>query len=621
MPTVRTTSNYIDNYCKLLKNKDFLSIMLNFNENLKKSLQVLYEYSKNFKLSLELIQSLSQQLKLDTFVDVDAYSHIIDQPLRDENNQVIKFQRLSIAGSLILIDIDLFELKILRVSFSLANQLDNNEAMDLSSDEDIIKISPNDDLTTISIDFGKSNPYSLLNKSHSDNIESILLNNLRAPILNNFPHNLKHLANLDRLSSSSIDLFAYSDNLALILKTLNNIELKDSQDWKQKMGLTTSLGNVKIFDSQENKIGLFIDFWQDFRFINHEYQIQESTSDLLLGRNYKLLLNLSSKLYSTPIDYILETKDHTWELNGQKFQFQFDDESHLFFNKGSNSSNGTASSNLSSNPEAKFDTNWTLVISLDNPIYLPLNLLEFIGMGSYEEAKLENGNFDKLNTQKEIKIGLSKDEDTNILIRNELHSVFVPIQMISLKRLVDITTFISIFRNHIVLTNILNELTKNCSTHVYTNEEKMTEEVKHKLKDTLALSKDATDEQILSLNILNEKNIEDEKDIALDEFMKEEPNREEADDNDDLKIKIIDIDYDSQSYNISISITGKYKGVDVDILFIISNGEILPLDENPSSKDDMEVDDDENKVKKFIKSLNLTEDIIKSFNFVYLNKL
>ena len=80
---------------------------------LDKSLQLLYNYSTNFQVSIELIQKLAQQLKLETFIDSLGFN-------LDDSKPGQKTQKLSIAGSSILLDID-FETdnKIVGLSLSV----------------------------------------------------------------------------------------------------------------------------------------------------------------------------------------------------------------------------------------------------------------------------------------------------------------------------------------------------------------------------------------------------------------------------------------------------------------------------------------------------------------------
>lgn len=544
--------------------------MLEFNNDIDKALDLLYQYSPKFKKSIELIQKLSQQLKLDTFIDTDAYSHILDQPLKDDDGNVIKFQRLSIAGSIILIDIDFLDSTIYRVSFSLASQLDSSEPMK-DTLEVLPKIEVIEDTRYINMDFNSKSVNSLLN---SAKLESILLNNLSQSRLNNFPKNLRYLANLDRLSTTATDLFSYNDHIGLILNSLYQIELENNNnDWLYKQGLINSVG--KVLFNNNDEIGIFIEFWQDFKYINHEYSNEHGINDLLIGKKYNVLLDVNVDHFTKSIDYIGETRDEIWQLSDGKYQFNFTDESYLVPNKISSSSE---------NETIKFQPRWNLYLNLNHGIYLPINVLEFIGINHFEETKIpEFGFFEKLNEEKEL--CLVDDKDEKITIKSEIHSKFIPISRISIKKLVDIPSFLKIFRNQLILTNILNQISLKCKPRQVNSNN----EIKSNLTKTLELSN--SDE-------LNLKSLTVDDDILLDDFMNES-NTMMNEEQDDLIIKINDISY--KDHDIMLSITGK-----ISINFKISNGEIKLLDDTIDEKQ-----------QDFIKSLNLSEDILKSWKMYY----
>lgn len=635
--------------------------MLDFNSNLNSSLELLYNYSKNFELSIDLIQKLSQQLKLDTFIDTDAYAHILDQALTDENSNPIKFQRLSIAGSLILIDVDFVGSTIYRVSFSLANQLDddninpNNGLKNPLIDTQLPIIVKQDDFNVVNLDFSK-NPHSLLNKNIDNNIEDILLANLKTPTLNNFPANLKYLANLDRLSNSQIDLFNYNNNIALILQTLYNIEINDlinndqtidnrPDGWLLKHGLINSIGKILIHNGENNQIGVFIEFWKDFRYINHEYELE--TGNQLLGKSYNVLLNMTGKNSHNSIDYISDVREHIWELsNGGKYQLQFNDDSYLVPSRGSSAGNGQSNYSIDF---SRASPDWVLSLLLNHFIYLPINLLEFIGICDFDEESDNselNELFEKLNNEKELSLIFegfaNEDKDLKATIKSEIHSKYVPVNAITIKKLVDVPSFLMVFRNHLVLTNLLKQLNEKGKLWQDNDGNKITVEAKNKLKQSLKLSSDITDDKILSLGALNDHhrrqsqsqahvqtsengsaninvaNIDEEdEDISLDEFMEENFAADEKPSDNQIHIKINDISYSLKQVDVFISITGKFNNRALNIPFTISNGEIIPNNLDPNTKEDMIDEDDINNNLRFVKCLNLTEDLLKSLSHTF----
>lgn len=77
-----------------------------------------------------------------------------------------------------------------------------------------------------------------------------------------------------------------------------------------------------------------------------------------------------------------------------------------------------------------------------------------------------------------------------------------------------------------------------------------------------------------------------------------------------LKLESIDL---SSRGDLQLAFESQFKSEEVYIPFRISNGEIVKL----QNSDDMETDDTPS--SKFIKALNLTEDIISSYKAVYSN--
>lgn len=553
--------------------------MLNLNNDLDKALDILYDYSRTFRLSIDSIQRLSQHLKLDTFIDTDAYAHLLDQSLKDNQGNSVKFQRLSIAGSLILIDIDFVDTNIYRVAFSLANQAEAVNPIQMTSQPEpkLPNIEQGEECKIINLEFPTSSANSLLNITE---IENILLKNLQQPYLNEFPNNLKYVANLDRLSTSQTDLFNYMDNVGWLLTSCYNIEIKDitTNEWLYKEGLLNAFG--KILYNIPNHIGIFIEYWQDFKYLNHEFKDDKKNDKN--GDNYNLLLDVTTKHFSSSIDYIGEARDQIWEINDIKYQLNFPNNSYLATNRTTSNESSTT-----------FESDWNLALNLNKAIYLPINLLEFIGINYYEEVSIKNQEFyEKLNDEKEI---LLINDDKKLAVRCDIHSKFVAIKSLGIKRLFDIPSFLVIFRNHLILTNLLKQLTTSCQE--YNRAINANNNIRNSMRKSYKLSNDIPDDQIFNLNSMGV--VKD--DISLTEFLNESNANEKVDDA-DLVININEISY--KKYAISISLKGKFtKPINLD--FTIANGEL---------KTDEMIDDD---VANFIKSLELSEDLIKSLKLVF----
>lgn len=594
--------------------RELLDLMSDFNTDLYKALNILYDHSNDFKLSIDIIQQLSQQLKLDTFIDTDAYSHIIDQPLTDEHGNTIKFQRLSIAGSLILIDVDFVDSTIHRVSFSLANLLDENEIgpKGINDTKKVPTILDQENIKIIKLNFNSEFNDSILNKCPSNNIELILLQSLSYEKLLNFPINLKFLAKLDRLSKSKMDAFTYLDNIGLILQSIYEIEKSaclqdDEKKWAITEGFYATVGKVSINKPECNKLGIFIDFWEDFLYLNKLYKSEYEKDEPLVGKKYNILLDIDEASHKTPTDYISESRDHVWPLNNERYQIQFTDNSHLASRKNSGT-NSLSSKELSS---IVFSANWILKMVLSTPIFLPINILEFIGVNDFEELFDENILYEKLNNEKEIIFTTSSEKaPEKVMVQSGIHSKFISVKSLTIKKISDIPLFIKVFRNHLLLTNILNQLECNDFKVGEKTNEITDDSANIKLKNSLLLLN--LDNQVLNLQALSNDSMRTDEELDLQEFMKETSPDDHLYD-ESLIVKINDISYSSPDFNISLSITGKFNAHDLNINFIIANGRILNL---KADVDEME-DDQTIMSERFIKCLTVTEDIVKSLQHVY----
>lgn len=623
--------------------------MSSFNDSLDECLIKLYDYSSNFNINIELIQKLAQHLKLDTFVDKDAYSHIFEPT---KSSDKIKFQRLSIAGSFILIDIDFTEKnEIINVSLSLANHIeDGNENVPNFDLKDHIKIGEKDEQGNILVNIDSTeNILSFLAKGNNEtetSAENILLSSLQEAKLGKFPFNLKFLATLDRLSSTDEDLFLYLDKTALILKTAYLLETKYNNDWLYTDGLYTSIGKISTNDSANSQLGVFIDFWKDFRYINHEY-MSSGSNELIFGNSYNGLLNIKAS-DSTQNDYLIQCKDSIWKLTGKE---GVKENYKLAFNDDTQSKvPSTATSSIKSSN--KNNSNWILSLDLNYPVYVHVQALEFLGITNYnitDEKTTNSDLFGKLNDTNEYNYNSSvnKDSPSKLRIVQQISQEYIPLTSISLNSLIDLSQLVPLLRNYIVFANLLRTLIKetahNSSIFVGVNgastrSGEMSTETKNRLKASLKLPDDVTDEELMGLSAVTENNAFSTAQIMphtvdLDSFMKDELSEVERPSTsiEDLYIlfSLDDIDYSSPTYDLLISIDGllvNSKGdlVDFDVKFKILNGVVS--DRKADDKEDVNMDVDmdvdnelTNKNEKFIKGLNLTEDIIKVLQYVYLD--
>lgn len=613
--------------------------MSSFNDSLEACLDKLYDYSSNFDINIEIIQKLAQQLKLDTFVDKDAYSHIFDSSIKSSDNSATKFQRLSIAGSFILLDIDFTEAnKIINVSLSLANHADKSDEDKPRVDlENQIKVGQADENGNIlvNIDSGSSG-LRFLTKGPLENegsAEEIILASLQSDKLGRFPISLKLLATLDKFSSSTVDMFLYMEKIALILQAAGHLESKQNTDWHFTEGLSTSVGKVSINDQKNSQLGIFIDFWRDFRYINHELTNSE-TSGLIVGNNYKAQLNVKETNHSQK-DYLLQSNDNIWKLIGKEGQI----ESYKFsFNHDKQADASSTTSSIKS--LSKNNSNWALSLDLNYPVFIPLQALQYLGISDYEESSediTDTEIFNKLNDNEgTYNANTNKDLPSKLRISQNVSQEYIPVRSMSLKSLCCLTQVVPVLRNFIVLANLLRTLEKATVNNptVFGDIHKSGElsaEAKNRLKASLKLPDDVTDEELMGLSAVSDNSafttaqINKPNTVDLNSFMKddiEEPGKSSVE---ELYIlfSIDDIDYTSSGYDLLISIDGLLPNSDGDmtqfeIMIKISNGVVSDIH---SEGDDVNMDEDNEMItknKQFAKGLNLTEDIIKVLQYVYL---
>ena len=598
-----------------------------FNSELDKSLQLLYAYSLNFQISVELIQRLAQQLKLETFIDNLGFQ------LQNSTNNT-NVQKLTIAASSILLDLDFeSDTKIVNLSLSIngSENLQTGEPYTIHKDEL--------GLTHVKLNCN-NNRVTFLNKSSNSNktqVEEILLSNLQGPKLGNFPANLQYLAIIDKFANHNPELFIYIETISFLLNTINQID-KELEDWQPEFGI---IGNVKL--NQDKKLGVVLDFWKDYRFINREYRLIKGTDELLVGQNYELKLNVVDS--TNQVDYLIDNQIQEWEIAHGKYKFEFENTLKPLVVDGDNFSA------------------WALQLELNHSVYLPVFVLEYLGFLDYTTSEAEQSLkdvFEKVNNGEEFEQVLNIDSNNvSFQFSNNIPSKFVNLKSVNINQLLDIPKIIPVLRNFIVLSNLIRTVINNKLTQVpifnnkrrrssrllgiATSEKELTEEAKQKLKESLKLPDDVTDEEILGLSAISEtanystiQPVNNKDEIDLDNFLQNEPNGNGSTSSNNNEMEGIKFS-DSQSYflmriediefsnkgEVQLIFEGNVDAEEILIHFKISNGEIQIVPNGTSTtnttttitSDDMETDDTPS--SKFIKGLNLTEDIISSYKSAY----
>ncbi|RLV95731.1 hypothetical protein JA1_000773 [Spathaspora sp. JA1] len=553
--------------------------MNNFNKSLDKSLQLLYDYSSNFQISIELIQKLAQHLKLETYIDTTTTP-----------------QRLTIAGSSILLDLDFEnEKKVVDVSLSISGEEASSNGGNTKEHISSIQRDNTHGITIIKLNTNQNHPVMFMTRRHETDaksvVESILLDNLSQVKLGQFPINLQYLANIDKYSNS-IEVI---EKIALLFYTINQLEVEKQPDnWQIQQGLVNSVGLVKIHDIDQKKIGLFLEFWQDFRFINHE-------SDVAIGNKYNIQFTIIPSTYNH--EYL---SDNKFEIGQERIKFEFED--------------------VNVSPEA-----WLFNLVLNHSIYIPTYILEYLGLEYTQEQQdscrhISKELYEKFNQGQDLVDSINiLDTNVSCSIINKLSINFIPLKTIKINRLSDIPLLISTLRNFVVLTNLYRSLlvqnngglkrrksTRRRRSSRISNDKELTEEIRKKLKQSLKLPNDVTDEELLGLNAISEtatystiQPINNNNTLDLESFLNnnQEENLQAKQEN-YFQLSLDEIDVNSNDLYLTIEAYSDIK--EIFIKFKISNGEIKLLDEDLNENNG-----------KFIKILNLTEDFMVAITSMY----
>lgn len=586
--------------------------MPSYNDSLNESLRLLYNYLLQYRVSIDLIQKLAQHLKLDTFVDTDV----------QEATPNIK--RLSIAGSLLLVDIDFADdHTATNVSLSLGNHTTSVPSLSdptVDTSRCIVSVIEEGLTTVVNLSFLEENLVSFLKTRKVPErsvAELILLATLSDFKLGHFPANLKHLANLDNMSPPDGDLVLYLDNIALYLSIIHEHERKLKLDWEVEAGFTNRIGKVVLNDVENNRLGVFIRFWEESRLLNRQ---AKKTDEAPFGKTYEANLSIE-ETDSAPVDYLKESKKEIWELtnphgNLKSYRFTFDGDQHLH--------KGQSVTSLSSQY-------WNLTLNLDEAVFLPLNLVEFLGLTQYliaPKPEME-GVFGDLEKYGKVDFVVKKDEDeTFVSFLVEDPPTFVAVKSLALPSLVHLSKVIPALRNHIVFSTLIRKVFEAPDSAMCdSSKTELSAEASKKLKESLKLSTEVTDEELLSLNTMTENTYMGmqmfQSNTDLENFVKKESTDDIMDDESEqegtasentttfLSFSLSDVSFDSPDTDLNFTVKGRLKsGAQVESLFKIKNGQIM----HPG--DDVAMDSDTNVGNEFIDVLALCEDPLVAFQIL-----
>lgn len=558
-----------------------------FNEGLEKCLWMLYKEADSFGASASLILRLAEMLNFDTFLDEDAYTHIVGEPLVDNNKERMKFKRLSIAGSLILLDIDILtDTKILRISLSLANHQGDAKV------GNYYKIINSGDTSRIEVNFSQNNE-SFLGKSA--NPEKILLSSFADDKLGKFPRNLAYMADLDKSSGAGPDLFLYIDKLALVLKAIHEYEKERDATWELQNGYVGSVGRVALNNETDLLLGVFLHFWQDWRYINH-HKAPESVTPAF-GKNYYALLRVKP---STSLNEYLNDS-LKWPLpDGSKLDLEF------------------------ANNDTKVDENsspWILCLEFNESIHLPLQIVELLEAVVADEGSTSSAAFTALNNHDSFHGNISLENGTFVDTRvvSDLPYRFIPAKVVEIKSLKVIPKLLSLARTFLFVQNLLvlfNEESYSCISSAATGLQNggLNDDAKQKLIDTLQLPNDITDQELLGLNAVTDNSnfshhMQPSENLDLESVMAEDAG-ESASIKKGLSVTFEEIDLTSLSLQITITGSIDDEGNTLEKQFSVLNGNAFLSQKGG----DMEIDDAP--MEKFVRALNVSEDIKRSFKYL-----
>lgn len=592
--------------------------MPTYNDSIDQSLTLLYGCSPNFKISIDLIQKLAQFLKLETFIDTEM---LTDPELSAQLSGGSK--RLSIAGSLILVDIDfLGNDKVSRVSLSSGNHSPGTSGIDADLTQYASKYSFKGADNIVRINFLRAKDLSFLKTKLGESTvaESILLNSLKGDVMGNFPVNLKYLTDLDSISPLDGDLIVYLDNIALYLNAIHATEISLRPDAEAiRDGWQSLFGKIHLNDVETLRLGVFLHFWKDSR--KMEQFLLKNECHSYNSRIHKALLKIEKSTCS-PVDVLQDASGEIWSLRTdqdtlQPLKFFFEENTHLHNRQSV------------SKPS---DQGWNLTLTLDCPVYIPTSVLEFLGLTNLCAASnpqnkevfsliMENG-YVSLSAE-------SNEESYSVKFVVDDPSEMIPVESFELLRLSQLARMVPVIRNFLVFTNLINNVMQTHNARILTPIKESYDAAK-RLRDSLNLSHGVTEKELFNLNSLNPaanmEYLSFNSDTDLSSFAKQgeqtpeysigsEQAYEEVDEDSRLTIRLEDVELDSADFDMVFMVSGKTRGSEraLDTKFRIRNGEIAFI---PSGQD-VSIDAtsfDAN--QEFIQALTTSEDPLLAFHIV-----
>lgn len=267
-------------------------------------------------LSSQLSRSISELIRRPGAVSVVNIKRLAELYGFESFTETLPgaIERLTIAGSILLIDMDFSNSAVVNVSLSLTTDQKTKLSIDKASD-------------TAKLVYYLKGAFSFTNCSNE-----ILLACLAPPVhpdgelrydvvkLNDFSANLVHLADFNKHSiydskgSSNVDLFNYMSELSLLMSFFSTYQakilLQNASDTCEVVDILSGYRRFgRVVVNLENRVGIFIKYWEDNRRIR--YRSLHDSSDAGVAAGVKVFEKLSKTPSSSSYYIQLGIRGHS----------------------------------------------------------------------------------------------------------------------------------------------------------------------------------------------------------------------------------------------------------------------------------------------------------------------
>lgn len=407
------------------------------------------------------IKRLSNLYGFETFTDIidpvnKASAIQSPGPLGMNEKELSTIERLTIAGKIILIDIDFQEQKVSDVSLSLA-------------------------IVTKLISGKDKGKLNFIDKACEPNIEKLLLQNLNESTLDDFNRNLRLLSLLDKLSNSvslndqlnretgsgndelsherKYDLFNYMHILSFNLHRVYEYQVShlDELDYKSPFlsdrndiscFVREGLGGIgKVELNVGGRCGVFLKFWEDHRFVTQQLK-QRVPNDEIHNDNFLLHF----KIKEVDNEYCIKNIDTRIVYKEKWFE-----EGRWLVDSGKND-----------NDIVKFSV--TLVAELLPTVWVPYDLLYKWNIDDIDEAEPDVKNnrldalfdhFNKFHHKRKYRLNEKGDQKLEISMMSPCR--FVKLHKLS-HRVEQIQSIVDDLRTWCVISSFIRNVLSSCES-------------------------------------------------------------------------------------------------------------------------------------------------------------